>query len=153
MSAIHREEAPGSPGTVSITTLTAMTNKGILRGDSPPPRLSHGEAHAKTANQSEGFVRLAEQTGNRLCNHSSDYVSCYLTLRINSDDGAFISTPPQQSKLLPHRARASARWRRHAHHQEEPETPAQVSIASGRCSYDLPDLLLHPRAARTPRGP
>lgn len=139
VKAIHREEVPDNSSNMSISTLTRTERLGILGGDSLPPRLSDGEALAETANQGEGFVRLAEQISNRLDDQSCDYVSC----QPPQEPPHGVATPPavpfisayatimgHSSHLLPnsrrrypHRARASARWWRHAHHQEEPGNP------------------------------
>ena len=119
--------------------LTGMSPPGILESDSPPPRLSHGEAPAETANQGEGFVRLAEQISNRFYDEAGDYVPCQppqepphgaVTPAAVPFISAYAAMTGHSSHLLPssrrrypHRARASARWWRHAHHQEEPGNP------------------------------
>lgn len=120
-------------------TLTNSPTTGILGGDSPPPRLSHGEAPAEAANQGEGFVRLAEQVGNRLDDHSSDYILCQPPQEPPHGAATLAAVPfiptyaamtghsshllPNSRRCYPHRVRASARWWRHAHHQEEPGNP------------------------------
>lgn len=120
-------------------TLTNSPTTGILGGDSLPPRLSHGEAPAETDNQGEGFVRLAEQVSNRVSNNSGDYILCQPPqeppLGVTAPAAVpFIHTHasmaghsshllPSSRRRYPHRARASARWWRHAHHQEEPGNP------------------------------
>lgn len=125
--------------------LTRTPLRGILDDDSPPQRLSYGEAPTETANQGESFVRLAEQIHNRLDDQSCDYVSCQPPQKPSrgatspaavSSISAFTAMMghlshllPQSRRCCPRRVLASAKRWRLMHRQEEPDHSGEITIS------------------------